>query len=477
MTIKKIGLSALAATLVATASIAGTISTTNGGKISSELLSFQDLNISDISGSATYTLTNIPAGSMKNPIFKFTFANAKNLVVVDANLSVLEVKDGNASNTAAGNYTLVAATPTISGSNSEVVSFNSISGSTYVYNNKIYVLRDTNATTALPDANTSISTAGLKGTVAKGSSSDVTLKGALYSGDSQALNDSTTPSSIFTITKEWSAIVKTTLNEQIDASSTFQKFYKPTVTGKDSLVVTVTRGTMIAAGKFTPTSIPWTTFSDTNLTVNSYSMDPVSAAGVITATPTANDYNVTADINVTAAGASTDSTITYNIAANAKILNKTTFDTQVTMTDGTNPFTLISRSAGNAGQWTIYGYNAQIPNVAATANVDVTMKFTNRSTNSDIFFTLVDPDGTVKTLSSVANSSIASLNKDTTGTYKASALLALITDPAFDKTGSFSVEVSIPTTPTSVYGMASFKNLSLGQFKDLPVYNNSTNSY
>jgi hypothetical protein len=56
-------------------------------------------------------------------------------------------------------------------------------------------------------------------------------------------------------------------------------------------------------------------------------------------------------------------------------------------------------------------------------------------------------------------------------------LLAQVTDVAFNKTASISVEVSVPATPTNIYGFASFRNLKLGQFKDLPIYNSSTLSY
>jgi len=70
--------------------------------------------------------TEIPATSLKNPIFKFTFANAKN-VKASSTTAVFLVKDGNASNVTTGtngNYVMVAKDPQISGTNKNIISFN-----------------------------------------------------------------------------------------------------------------------------------------------------------------------------------------------------------------------------------------------------------------------------------------------------------------------------------------------------------------
>lgn len=475
MTINKIALSAVAAVMMSTASFAGTVTTTNAGLISSELLSYTDVNLSNISSSAVYTPASIPAGSLKNPIFKFTFGNVKSLVA-DANLSVYQVLDGNDTNFTAANLTQVAGTPTVSGANSEVISFNAISSSTYVYNNKKYILRDGNTTDN--------SVAGLKATITQGSTSDATLAAALYSGDSQALNDSAAASTVATIGKEFSATVSQALNARIDAANSFFKFKdqgednaSTASTVKDTLILKVTRNATIA-GLNTPL-INLITFSDTNLTASGYST--VATYNSVNPTSTANDYNVTNSAQAAAAASTTAASylLQYTVPGTKKI-EKTLFGASmfVTATGTTSKFAIVTKTSSNAGSWTIYGYNAQIPNVSGLSTHNTTMKFTNRSSlNTNIYFTLIDPDGTVATLNSVDNTSLATLNAGTTGTYKASDLVALITDTNFDATGSFSVEVSIPTTPTSVYGMASFKNTTLGHFKDLPVYNSSTMTY
>jgi hypothetical protein len=470
MTINKIGLSVVAATLVATASIAGTITATSG-KLGTERLSLNDVNVTTITSTAVaaYTPSSIPAGSLKNPIFKYSFANVSGLTA-GAALGVYLAVDGNETNATAANNVLVAATPTVSGSNSEVITFNSVDANTYVYNNKKYVLRDANNT----------NTATLTAKVTKGSTSPVTLTGALYSGDSQALNDSSLATTLYSIGAEYSATISTKFDARIDAANTFFKFYDQNSDGvtklADNMILKIVKdATVVAAGQLGVASRNLVVFSDQNLTANATGGTTSAASlGAITV----NDKNVTATI--AAADANSDLILTVNGTSKVE---KTSFGAEISLTStaavsAATKFTLESSTGTNAGAWTIYGYTAQIPNVSGLSTHDTTMKFTNRSDlNTNIYFTLVDPDGTVASLDSVTNTSLASLNKNTTGTYRASDLLALITDANFDKSGSFSVEIAIPTTPDSVYGMASFKNTTLGQFKDLPVYNSSSMNY
>lgn len=475
MTINKIALSAITAALVATSAMAasglGVISATSG-KLGTERLSLNDVNVTTITSTAAaaYMPTEIPAGSLKNPIFKYTFANVSGLTP-GATLGVYQSVDGNETNPAAGNNILVADTPTVSGANSEVISFNAASANTFVYNNKKYVLRDTNAT----------NTATLTAKVTKNSNSNVTMTAALYSGDSQALNDFTPATALYTVGAEYTAAVTSKFDARIDAANTFFKFYDQnsdtTTKRADNMIVKITTDTtVVPAGKLGVASRNLIVYADQNLTKNVTAFSTTTSSLVLVGT--VNDYNVTTTI----AAADTDSDMILTVDGSSKI-EKTNFGADIylmsdTTVSASTKFPLETTTGTNAGEWTIYGYNAQIPNVSGLSTHDTTMKFTNRSSlNTNIYFTLIDPDGTVATLDSVNNTSLAALNSNTTGTYKASALLALITDSNFDATGSFSVEVSIPTTPDSVYGMASFKNTTLGQFKDLPVYNSSRMSY
>jgi len=475
MTINKIGISALAASVLVSVVYAGTITTAGTtSKIGKEQLSLTDINVSNVTGQArvSYTPTAIPAGSLKNPIFKFTFTNAKSLVDSSANgLGVFQVLDGNESNTTQANYTLVGKTATVSGANSEVVSFNASSASTYVYNNKKYVIRDINATGT--GTNVIATDENLTATVVKGSTASVTISAGLYSGDSQALNDSANAATIYTVATEYTGAINTKFNARIDAAATFYKFYDQNIDGTlkvaDQLQATITKATgFIAGGILSGVTNALIIYPDQNLTKNA-----IAATSTGTVSGLAKDTNIT--VTALTAGVKEDVNLTVNGTTEIK---KTTFDATLYVQSASTKFTLVAKSTGNAGIWTIYGYNAQIPNVSGLSTHNTTMKFTNRSSlNTNIYFTLIDPDGTVATLNSVDNTSLASLNAGVTGTYKASDLVALITDTNFDATGSFSVEVSIPTTPSSVYGMASFKNTTLGQFKDLPVYNSSTMTY
>jgi len=479
MTIKNIGLSIAAVSVLATAAFAGTVKNPGSvGLIGQEKLSLSDVSISAVFGNTIntastaiqYTPIDIPATSLKNPIFKFTYSSAKNLVA-SSTTAVFEVQDGNASNVTPANYKMVAKTPQISGSNSEIISFNASDSSIYAYNNKKYVVADSNTT----DVN---GTAAVQATVVKGSTSDVTLQTELYSGDSQQLADLAPASSIAKVGPEYTGSVSQKFNARIDASNSFYTFYDQNSDGgikkADDSIFNLHQNATLNGASLGVTNATLIVEFDQNLTKNGYS----ESTGTAT---TANDLNVTDAVtgifNASNTVADHNETITLTVNGTSAI-NKTSFSAHAYVTSGATNFDLISKTTENAGAWTIYGYNAQIPNVVGLSTIDTTMKFTNRSSlDTEIYFTLIDPDGTIATLNSVDNTGLASLAANSTGAYKASALLALVTDPAFDKTGSISVEVSIPTTPSSVYGMASFKNKTLSQFKDLPVYNSSNMAY
>lgn len=479
MTIKNIALSVAAVSVIATAAFAGTVNNPgNVGLIGQEALSLNDANISSVFGTTTlpttstasqYTPTNIRATSLKNPIFKFIFTSAKDITATST-AAVFEVVDGNASNVSVSNYKMVAKNPQISGSKNEIISFNASDSSIYAYNNKKYVVADSNTT----DVN---GTAAIEVTVVKGSTSDVTLATELYSGDSQQLADAAPAISIAKVGPEYVGSVTQKFDARIDASNSFFTFYDRNSDGAtkraDDAIFNLHQNATLPGASLGATDATIVVTFDQNLTANAY-----VAGG---ASVTQNDTNVTdalANIfNTTNAVADVNETITLTVNGSSAV-KKTNFDAHAYVTSGSTNFDLIGKTSGNAGAWTIYGYNAQIPNVVGLTNIDTTMKFTNRSSlDTNIYFTLIDPDGTVATLNSVDNTELAKLPANSTGKYKASALLALVTDPAFNKNGSISVEVSIPTTPDAVYGMASFKNKTLGQFKDLPVYNSSSMSY
>ena len=479
MTIKTIGLSALTAAIISTSAIAGTITNTGTlGLIGSEAASLANINVGSAFGAigeVTYVPSDIPATSLKNPIFKFTFGNGTGVVLTDANASVFVFNNGNSdnneSNMTASNWTQIANNMQISGSNTEIASFNAINSNIYAYNGKTYIV-------ASHDGNNSGATnlvaADINISVAQNSTSNLTLLGELYSGDSQSQADVSTATAIAEVAAEYVGSVTLPLNARIDASDSFKSFYDQHITNQDlqdDVTWTLTRKTTLTGASLNDATANVNLTFDQNLTVNDNTGTDGGEANTV-GSVSSNDENLTGIVTLTGSGTADVSSFKLDLAGNTAAIPKTSFDLHAYVTSGTTNFDIISKSTANAGSWTIYGYNAQIPNVSGLSTHDTTMKFTNRSTlDTNIYFTLIDPDGTVVSLDSVTNTSLAALSANETGTYKASALIALITDADFDATSSFSVEVSIPTTPTSVYGMASFKNTTLGQFKDLPVYN------
>jgi hypothetical protein len=470
MTIKKIALSVAAIALTATASYAAGTLSVNGGvmQASSELLETTDINATLSTQSLTYTC-GMSASTATEPGFELKFPTATP-ISVDDKISII---DGETNAT-------VAVYDRIDGNS---VIFSTSTGAT-VQRNKTYKVVAT-------DDNASISSS-LKITLAEGSSSaDAQL--ILYSNSGDSTLDTASDTIVEAVT-QFTGSFGTLLDAQIDASADFLLFNadgsRADSTTKDSFTFTFGNDKDI---DFTATSsdVTYTVLSDVNL--STYTITGADTAGTNTKTGSfvadngfddihVNDMNITIDDTGSTANANGDvnGTITKDIqltvapTADMAVVN---FTAQAVVTfDGGATKTLFSGT--DAGNWTIYGYTAQIPNVAGLSTHDTTMKFTNRSTlDTNIYFTLIDPDGTTATLNSSANTELSALAAGVTGTYKASDLLALVTDADFDKTGSFSVEVSIPTTPSSVYGAASFKNKTLGQFKDLPVYNSSSMGY
>lgn len=118
------------------------------------------------------------------------------------------------------------------------------------------------------------------------------------------------------------------------------------------------------------------------------------------------------------------------------------------------------------GSWSIYGYSAVVPNVtySSAANIQTVFTFTNQSSvSANVYFIVYKNNGGKPT---TVNMGV--LPAGYTKKYNFSDILAKGNLPQ----GSYTVKVSIPTTPTKVYGYASFRNSTLGAFKYLPMYMN-----
>ena len=474
MTIKKLKMSAVVASAIlagaatiASAATTGTASVdSNASTLASELLIGQDYNGTSVDLNSTFAPA-LNAGVQDGKIM-IEFAGGR-LQSVDSNITVYNL-DTNKT---------VGINPTLSGTDNQKLIFD-VNDTI----NDADVLRltedDTNGTVART------TDAVVKLDVLQGKTA-VTMNYSLLDNVDALL--STADAGIVIETKqEWEVSVAQKFDAQIDAAVGF-KYFTDSVRVDTSDVHIKHNPVDVGTG-----SVTWNvkTYMDNNVTAfGTLASAATGQAGVstgATATPAVNSIVLASDANgyvvdkniTTNKAASDDYNLTFTADTTNEIL-ETVFTTSVSaLSAAENPsFEQDYLSKKDLGAWTIYGYKAQIPNVASTSDVDVTMKFTNRSTlDTNIYFTLIDPAGNTVTLDSVNNPTLAALPANATGTYKASDLVALIpAGTTFDTTGSFSVEVSIPTTPSKVYGMASFKNLTLGQFKDLPVYNTSTLAY
>lgn len=484
MTIKKITLSALAAVCVSTALVAapgtpgqGQI-TVNGGNnpltISKELISVQDTDVT-LNG-IEYTPKAIPAGTMKNPIFKFTFSDP--IVYYSPTLGVYEV---NASDE--NQSTLIAANPTLSTAN-KVLTFNAVTGAEFVTNDRTYYIGN--------NPNKNSSSADMNITVKKSSTpSNVTASAALYSGDSQDLADSSPAAIVLEAKTEYTASVSNPFDARIDASQEFALFHDRNVDGDtkkaDDLQVTVKD--LNITYPLAPDSIEFLTTWDTNLTkidterFATYSDGGISQQGIL------YDFNLTS-----VADAPTDGNLTANydlnlttaaVAGTSKI-DKTLFTQDVTLVkDGAKIPLLVSNATNNAGKWEVYGYYAQIPEVQSNANKETYMTVVNTtSLAANAYFTIlpnsVDADGTVNNAGvneCVVDGGTISANQSHKFTFSNILTLAANACNGFPTSGNFAVEIAVPTTPNGVYSKATQKNTVLNQFKDLPVYNTSEINY
>jgi len=446
---KKIITSAAVAAALTTGAFAVGTLTVNGGtfKVSKELLQAKavDVNIT----TAIFYKAGIVSSSASEPGFEIAFAgltpSAKNLLIVDAETNATVAK--------------------FSRIDDSSIILEAVSGKS-INRNKSYKL-------VSKDNNASITAGDLELTLPKGTTS---AKAKLTLTDNTGVSKlDEVEDDIITTVQQFSASVKTKLDEKIDSSADFKKFVGGVAF--DSYEISFVNNFSATTGKWAnATKVDLVLFSDQNLTKNGYSAVTLAPAGdgsidkkdmntTLTYTDIASDSNQSHVNTLTVNGTSAMGITTFTASA------------IVTVNGITSPLTIMDKA--EAGQWDIYGYTAQIPNVAAIApNFETTIKFTNKGNeNANIYFTLRDADGTVALVNSAINTNVPSLQAGTTQTYNASMLLAQVTDVAFDKTTSISVEVSVPATPTNIYGFASFKNLKLGQFKDLPIYNSSTLSY
>jgi hypothetical protein len=467
MTIKKIMLSAVAASLVGTAAFASGTLSLNGtvGKYSNELISNTAVDANNTTA-LNYTAGIINA-SASEPGFELQLVAPAQIKSSDGNISVMD--ENNATVGVFDRYDPTA----------HSIIFKKQTGAS-ISRGLVYKI--------VGDDNASLAPGAMEMTIGKGSTS---VDAKLIVTDNTGVNVIDTASSkVLEGADQFAMSIDTKLDAQIDASLAFKEFHG-TPSNTDTIVYTIeNKKAAMTSGIFaTASSLKLDVVADQNL--SAYKITEATAlvssgtAGFVPLTDISlSDYNLTADASTVDANIS-DQLTTVLTTDKTGAMSVTNFKaTGVVKFNTAYSKTLLSQV--DAGTWSIYGYNAQIPSVITNDTFSTNFKFTNRSSiEAGVYFTLIDADGTTVSLNSVDNPSIASLPANNTVTYKASDLVALAANATatggsvagFDGAHSFSVEVSIPTTPNLVYGFASLKNTAVGQFKDLPVYNSSTMTF
>jgi hypothetical protein len=439
MTINKIALSAVTSAVLATSVLGGTLTVTSQSVGAESVAADRYFNNIDLN--ATF-VPNIQ-GSLTSGSITYDFTN------VDINSSAVSTlgvwKSANASGTLntrlqyANSCTRTSATRLTCDLNGTINSGDSL------------ILADDNTSEGfeLMDVNTS---AGFTG-----STIAVTLvNNALTTVDTgSAVNYLTT-------TTEWSATSSGFAN-QIDASNSFLSF---TSASDANATVTISQSSPDIASP--AGTINWSVLPDQNAT----------AFGAMTMTGGAvtqgSDYNYTcADTTLAAKTLNADFT-----PDGTNAIQEATFTTGLTMTLNGTTSNLIAAGT-DFGSFTTYGYTAQIPGAsyssAAGTETTITIVNTGASSSTHAYVTIQDATGNSCTIDSSANSSVAQPTAGTSNKYKLSEMLAETACSALTGT-SYSIELSVPTTPTNIYSNAFVKNSTINQFKVLPVYNNG-NSY
>lgn len=461
MTINKIGLSALAAAMITTASFGATITLPGNSNaaltVATELAENQDVVITEaLLEAGEMNIVSGLAAPVTGVSLTITKADGGVFTTLPSTVELVHV------NTASDYNITIADSATVSGDKKSIV-LTAHAASTTMLPGESYVLVESNATAA-----NNAAYAGWDVNMTQGDSLTLNL---LFTNQSGTEVDSGTVLVATPGVAQLAATITTSFDAEIDASSTFQNFV--TGTADDSVLT-------------------WTTTPGNNdypltlKTVHSQGTTTGDFAGNFTyaATGATADTNTTGlatfySYKTTAAGGTLTSTFTQTATDTATIPEATFTLTSAiaTINDGTNADTNTTLLTNRAlGSWSIYGYNAQIAGVVGNTINETKLRFTNSSsTPSEVYFTLIDEDGTSVQIGSVADG-IASLPAGQTTMYLATdlAALAVAKDIAFNSVGNFAVEVSIPTSPSEVYGYASQKNISGGFFKDLPIYSNSS---
>ena len=269
--------------------------------------------------------------------------------------------------------------------------------------------------------------------------------------------DTATAVTLLSTQTEWAAAKGNVFANTIDASDSFLSFQS-----EANATVTVTN-TPADLGTNTLSAI-WSVFPDSNLSGTNINVAMTGGQSQ------GKDNNYTAG-TITAAG-------TYEIDYNPDgviVLPEATFTTSITATIASKSVNLLASTA--FGAFTTYGYNANIPGAsysAGTTDTIITLVNNQTAASADTVIVIKDATGTPCTLSSATATELTKPTANSSTKYKLSTMLGNSGCSTLTGT-SYSIQVTLPTTPTSVFANAVVKRTDIaGAFKVLPVYNNGT---
>ena len=434
MTIKKLALSTVTAAIVTSGAVAGTLTATSQTFSKEGLTTDAGMLRTDLNTS--YTVSILGTLNQGSVIY--------NMTNVDINdTSVLA--NANVRNSTAG--TIVTSSCAAGSTGQIICDINDT-----ITSGDVLILTSTATPTALGfplDLNVSAGT------------TSATVSTQLTNSATTLIDSGAAATTLGAVTV-WGASVTSTFANQIDASDSFLSFIS-TADANASITITETSTDLNSTNSVALSTI-WSIMPDQNTSAfgemyvnagaenqgrdNNYSSTAISVAGVYQADFTPDATNAIAEA---------------------------TFTTSLPATFGTNTVNLIA-AATDFGAFTVYGYNGNIPGASYSDGVtDTIITLVNNQTTAtaDTVVVIKDADGDTCTLTSTTD---AELNKPTANSstkYRLSEMLVNSKCSALTGT-SFSIKVSLPTTPTNVFANAFVKNSTINQFKVLPVYNNGT---
>lgn len=491
MTIKKIGLSAIAATMVTTAAFAGTLTSTGTGKVAKEL--FQratDLNVSI--GKVLYKADINGSGTVNGPTFKYYVTDGNTSGITASDYVVVDQTDGDKTITSSGSLD----------STSGALVFSAISDNTTVYNNHLYRLLE------IGKAKNTISKVPVL--VNQSQVDNMNVKVELWSTSGTEQLRDTANGKPYSLVAQYDVSCVSKFNNLINVENQSYTFVSTKhgalndVNGSNGDVMNVKSDIM--SFKVVKTAVDYgvggnqsimTISADDNTTlptlisvVNDFAGHDVNnGAKFIALSDGTSELNVTDPASshgtFDGLGASTN---TYYVKLDVNgtgTIPPVTFTGNMHLKDANASYYPAAASyvAGEKiGAWKKFAYIAQIPGATANTNVETKLFVANRGCAAVIpEFTLVygGKTTTIKASDIPAFASKSSIAANSQTIYKVSDIANYAATQGFAiGNGAFSVEITIPGNAEDFYVYAQAKNATdANGFKDLPVYNTSTRTY